>query len=465
MLSYLSGASPEQLKRQEEQLNAIKESLSVDTISNFEPLDPRTSEDCLFLDVMVSEDTFNQKKASPVLVWIHGGGYVAGHKSSAGNPENILMEAQSKGEGIVFVTMNYRLGLFGWLSGPTYRAEDGLPNAGLFDQRLALKWVQQNVHLFGGDPSRVTVMGESAGAGSIMHHITSWGSSDENLFQQAILQSPGYYPIVTYNEQEKKYKSVISQAQNLIDNNITTISDLKNLDFISLTALNRIIVAKSAPYGTFSFGPVVDGTYVPELPSVLMRKGKSKKSLNVLTAHNSDEGYIFTSPFLDDTFIASQIAIIFPSASDETRSYMLENIWPPIYDGSQPYLTPNERASLLISELTFSCYARYTALAYPNSSFSYVFAVPPGYHSIDVAYTFYNVDNKYVNSTVARKLQSIIINFVQSGTPNGPDVAGFPPYLPDSKTLVLSNSSVDSVQTDTAANYRCSWLQNTDFSS
>lgn len=67
--------------------------------------------------------------------------------------------------------MNYRLGAFGWLSGPTFQA-DGTANAGLYDQRFALQWVQQHIAKFGGDPKRVTVFGESAGGGSIMHQIT-----------------------------------------------------------------------------------------------------------------------------------------------------------------------------------------------------------------------------------------------------------------------------------------------------
>lgn len=157
--------------------------------------DPRTSEDCLYLDVVVPEKIFNSKgsKKAPVLVWIHGGGYTEGEKTGFGqyNPSGIIKASQVSGsEGVVFVAINYRLGAFGWLSGPTLQS-DGTANAGLYDERLALSWIQKNIHLFGGDGQRVTVFGESAGAGSIMHQITAFGGLQGPApFQQAVLQSP-----------------------------------------------------------------------------------------------------------------------------------------------------------------------------------------------------------------------------------------------------------------------------------
>lgn len=105
-----------------------------------------------------------------VLVWIYGGGYTSGSKAgqNSGSPAGLLR----RGDGnFIYVTINYRIGAFGWLSGPTLQ-HDGVANAGLWDQRFALEWVQRNIHLFGGDPDRVTVAGESAGGGSILHQIT-----------------------------------------------------------------------------------------------------------------------------------------------------------------------------------------------------------------------------------------------------------------------------------------------------
>jgi carboxylesterase type B len=85
-----------------------------------------------------------------VLVWIHGGGYTASHKSSQFNPAGLLAKSRNNdNSGVVFVSINYRLGAFGWLSGPTFQ-EDGVANVGLYDQRLALEWVQSEISKFGG---------------------------------------------------------------------------------------------------------------------------------------------------------------------------------------------------------------------------------------------------------------------------------------------------------------------------
>ncbi|KAI6250662.1 Carboxylesterase [Erysiphe necator] len=460
MIKNLMGVGLEQLKKDEEELELLKKSLTIETIYTYQPLDPRTSEDCLFLDVLVPEDVFNSNKSAPVLIWIHAGGYVSGDKTSAGKPLNLLAKAEENGEGIIFVAINYRLGLFGWLSGSTFTSQHGQPNAGLYDQRLALEWVQRNIHLFGGDNKRVTVIGESAGGGSIMHHITAWGLNDPPPFQRAILQSPGYMPVVGDGQQERTFDLVLSKAQSLISKNIKTVADLKSIHFTVLAALNNVIVAQSAPHGTFTFGPVVDGKYVPKLPGTLLNEGRHAEPLSVMAAHNLDEGYIFTLPYITDQRIDSNIEEIFPDASDAIKSHLINKIWPAIYNESSLYSNPPQRASLAISEIGFSCFSRYTALAFPNSSYAYSFAVPPGFHSYDVPYTFFNGETGNVNITVAETMQSLITNFAKHGDPNGPGVPNFPQYLPGSRMLILSNSSIDDVEVDSAANERCAWLQN-----
>lgn len=144
------------------------------------PIDPRTTEDCLFLDVVVPQHIFkkNKKKGrgAAVLVWIYGGGYTGGSKTDGFDPTGLLARSQNgdDDDGVVYVAINYRLGAFGWMSGPTFQT-NGTANAGLHDQRFALEWVQEHISKFGGDPKRVTVFGESAGGGSIMGQITAYG--------------------------------------------------------------------------------------------------------------------------------------------------------------------------------------------------------------------------------------------------------------------------------------------------
>lgn len=139
--------------------------------------DPRTSEDCLFLDVVVPKNVFEARSSepgAPVLVWIHGGGFTTGSKDSFGNPAGLLQRARTdnSSEEMIYVALNYRLGALGWSAGPTLQT-DGTANAGLLDQQFALRWVKSHIRKFGGDPNRITVIGESSGAGSILHHITA----------------------------------------------------------------------------------------------------------------------------------------------------------------------------------------------------------------------------------------------------------------------------------------------------
>jgi len=180
------------------------------------------------------------------------------------------------------VSLNYRLGAFGWLSGPTFQ-QNGTANAGLYDQRFALEWVQHHIAKFGGDPNRVTVFGESAGGGSIMHQITAYGGNKGPApFQQAIPQSPGFIPVVSNQQQEQTLNTYLSLL------NVSTIEQARQLPFSALQTANAIQVAQS-PYGQFSYGPTVDGDFVPELPGLLLLHGQFDRNVKVMVGHNADE--------------------------------------------------------------------------------------------------------------------------------------------------------------------------------
>ncbi|KAF4630028.1 hypothetical protein G7Y89_g8116 [Cudoniella acicularis] len=227
--------------------------------------DPTASEDCLFLDVMVPKNIFEKA----------GKSIGAPVPSAAG----LLRASQSNGkEGVIWVAMNYRLGVFGFLSGPTFQT-NGTANAGLHDQRLALEWVQNNIAKFGGDPNRVTVIGESAGGGSTMHQITAYGGSKGKVpFQQAIVQSPGFQMMPSAKGQEAVFQKFLSTS------GVGMVQEARGLSTEALQFVNYKIVGESFPYGTFTFNPTVDGDFAPALPGQLLLEGRFDTTLKIMPA-------------------------------------------------------------------------------------------------------------------------------------------------------------------------------------
>ncbi|KAE9379793.1 alpha/beta-hydrolase [Stipitochalara longipes BDJ] len=455
-------------------------------LSSLPSPDSRTSEDCLFLDVFVPTNIFNstkrQKKrapdcesgktckqdhaGAPVLVWIYGGGYTGGDKTSSGNPAGLIASSLQNGsEGVVFVAMNYRLGLFGWLSG----SDNVTANAGLLDQRLALEWVQKNIHHFGGDRSRVTVMGESAGGGSIMHHITSHGGNGSVPFQKAIPQSPAFQPFVPA-QSKTIFQQVLGNASVLANKTITSAEQLRALPYEILYELNQIVTGLST-YGSFTFGPVVDprpGSYVPDFPARLLSQGKFH-NVSLVVGHNGDEGLLFTPPYIQtqDEFI-SAIQTIFPSSNASTTSYITDVLYPPIYNGSYRYTSAIGRTSVAISDFLVGCNANILATKL-NPGYAYLFSVPPALHGEDVPYTFFNGDTSTsdeglpVNGTVAKVFQKYLTNFAMTGNPTA---VGYQDFVTYGQNVTLTNIGLTGLGTrmkDPGAVPQCKFWQDAPF--
>jgi len=423
--------------------------------------DPRESEDCLFLDVFVPKGVLRKAgkgKGAPVLVWFYGGGYTLGHKNQ--NPAGLIAASGNSSNGdVIYVAMNYRLGALGFSSGPTFNAQGGTSNVGLYDQRFALEWVQKKIHLFGGDKNRVTVVGLSAGGGSIMHQITAYGDQKGKVpFQQAVPQSPGWAAVQSVVQQEDTFQRYMELT------NTSSLAELRALSSQALITANAQQVAYDTAFGTFVYGPVVDGLFSPQLPSQLLAQGRFNKNIRILVGHNSNEGAFFTAPTIQsDAALLTQLKAAYPFAPQKSLDYITQTLYPAVFDGTYPYTSQYQRASMILAESIFTCNTNYLSTAYGNKTYSYLFAVPPGFHGSDVAYTYYDGGalspaTGVTNRTIAIALQKFITSFAEGGEPEADGIRQFDMYGPNASVLKLNISGIDEVR-DSNANARCSWWQ------
>ena len=253
----------------------------------------KIDEDCLFLNVNVGvnilENIDKNTQNVPVLVFIHGGSYVRG-AGMLYRGEDMINYWNNQ---VIVVTLEYRLNIFGFLGSDELRSRDeasgSTGNYGLQDQRLALEWVQHNIAAFGGDPNRVTIMGESAGGGSISNHLTmkkSWG-----LFSGAIIESGSFSQWVCIN---------MTRAQNSFDQ-LLSVTDCEDVTCLVNTDADMLFeAATSLPSYTvldaenFPYAPTVDGVEILSHPWISLTNGDIV-DVPLLHGTNTDEGLLFTT--------------------------------------------------------------------------------------------------------------------------------------------------------------------------
>ncbi|MVN22443.1 carboxylesterase/lipase family protein [Mucilaginibacter arboris] len=262
------------------------------------------SEDCLYLNVWTPAKSSTEKL--PVLVYFFGGGFVAGDGSEA----RYDGESMAK-KGIVTLTVNYRLGVFGFLAHPELTKESpnhASGNYGLMDQNAALRWVQQNIAAFGGDPKRVTIAGESAGSISVFAQMAS--PLSKNLISGAIGESgaminPTAAP-VSLAEGEKRGIAFAEKA------NATSLAALRAM------SANDLLDAASKP-DAFKTGATVDGYFLPKLPVAIFAAGE-QAHVPLLAGWNSTEvGYqsLMGNDAPTPENYSSKIKQLFPEHVDE----------------------------------------------------------------------------------------------------------------------------------------------------
>jgi len=246
-----------------------------------------SSEDCLYLNVWAP---LADVKSAPVFVWIYGGGFVEGNGGDPlFNGENL-----AETENAVVVTVNYRLGPFGFLSHPALAAAEGVatsPSVGLLDQQAALKWVQANIAAFGGDPKNVTVAGESAGGISVCAQLAMPGSN--GLFARAVIESgicvgiPALFqPAATADDQGNRTATALGCTD---AGTVVSCMQSKSTDEVL-----RALPLRHALFGPTgdSYAPVIDGVALPRAPSAAINAGAFAK-VPVIVGSNLNEGQLF----------------------------------------------------------------------------------------------------------------------------------------------------------------------------
>jgi para-nitrobenzyl esterase len=253
--------------------------------TSFGPQSVPTSEDCLFLNVNTPTTTTTKR---PVLVFFHGGGYVGGMGGDYdGRPF-------ARDHDAIVVTVNYRLGVFGFLAASSLNATDSKHtsgNYGIEDQRAALQWVQKNIAAFGGDPKRVTIAGQSAGSGSVCVHTVS--PESRGLFSGAIMESgtcaAGLKPTPTLAEvaqQGDTFASTLGCPG-------TDASAAACLRGKSPEAVLAAVGGDSITGGAaITLSPIVDGRVIPKQPTQLIESGKFNK-VPMIIGNTSNEGTTF----------------------------------------------------------------------------------------------------------------------------------------------------------------------------
>ncbi len=417
-----------------------------------------TREDCLTLNVWTPATTANA--SLPVLVWIHGGGFNTGASSIIlYDGENLASE-----ENVVVVSVNYRLGPLGFLSLPALNVESSANasgNYGLMDLIHSLRWVQDNIAVFGGDPNSVTVFGESAGAQAVCMLIVSPGA--DGLIDRAVMQSgncPG--DLRELNASGSTFPdSAIDQGNRAArtlgcDTAADVLACLRNLSAQDI--LNGLAPSATVVFSTGeNYQPVVDGDILPSQPSQLVESGDASVS-SIIIGSTRNEIAFWRSAYASDveTVAEYQAALeVFDNDANSVLdgpSAMLLAAYPVAQDSEA--LGMYER---FLTDLIFTCEVRRSARALSNSGvmvFQYEFArvapllVPTGaLHGSDIPYTFGNIPIIGYNNDdrmLADDVTSYLAAYARMDAPAASGAPAWPNYDVANEDYLELNSPIAS---------------------
>ncbi|KAF5315368.1 hypothetical protein D9619_007115 [Psilocybe cf. subviscida] len=384
------------------------------------------SEDCLFINV-VAPASIPRGGKLPVIMWIYGGGFEVGDTSA--NPgDSVVARSIALGEPVIYVSANYRLNAFGFLGGNEVKAA-GLGNIGLRDQRFAMQWVQNHISSFGGDPTRVTIWGESAGAWSVgLHHVINNGVQGQ-LFRGGIMESgaPPRLPSITSNQplfDQLVADTGCKKATNAIE-------CLRAVPFANLTAaINRTPDLFSFKSLDIIWGPTIDGVVIKRDPLISIQKGLFSK-VPIISGNCDDEGTLFSFANLNITTDSAFLNYLHTNYDiPQTKLAAVAEAYPadvtqgsPFDTGTQNALTPLfKRLAAVQGDLVFQAPRRFFLQAMSRTQKVYAFLYKRGkatpslgaFHSSDIPEFYGTGDSSDFIGTDA------LINFVNTLDPNKP---------------------------------------------
>ncbi|KAH7934213.1 hypothetical protein HPB49_023010 [Dermacentor silvarum] len=421
------------------------------------------TEDCLYLNVWVPERAMNPGSKRPVLVWIHGGGFTFGSANQWEYNGAVLAATTN----VLVVSMNYRLGILGFLSANSPEAPG---NVGLLDQVAVLKWVQRNIESFGGDPDLVTLFGESAGAMSAHAHVMS--PMSEGLFKRAVLMSGTMYNIDMW---DMVHESMVkgNKVANIVGcskgGNIDLSSNAEDIiDCFRKKSADELVKAavESVAPKMVPFLPIYHDAFLPRMPLVAMNRGFFAP-VDILAGVTSDEGALLVlfppqPNLLPEDLDASGPENLEDSLRAVVSTWVKESI-PDIEDKYTDDAPEGDKNALrrqhldYVSDRLFNCPLRFTAEKHSergNRVFAYIFGhkydafnlpawmgVP---HATELQFAFgvpYAAQSDSPNGRMSEAFMRMLASFGESGVPELPNKQKWPKYTKRSPTMVLMDNN------------------------
>ena len=358
-----------------------------DSSQTFDMCPQRTvngSEDCLYLG-LYSRPWSAGKPLRPVVVVFYGGAFIQGGGSFSIPPSGYPILNESRSNDFIFVYPNYRVNAFGFLPGKALMEDPQSDlNVGLLDQHAVLKWVHQNIRAFRGDPTEVTIWGQSAGGGSVVGQAIANTTLQAGLFKRALASSPFWPKAYRYDspESEAVYRNFANLAGCGSTNNSLTC--LKNADLQKLRDAS-LVIAGSHTYNTSSYtwAPVIGDSFLP----LSLTDATVSGHVNMESAwgmYNTHEGENFI-PSVTSTF-DTWVRGFLPTLSSANISTLL-SLYPA--SGStetESYNDTTTRAGLIYRDIILACPTYWLAASSPQKAYVGEYNIAPAKHASDTIY-------------------------------------------------------------------------------